>query len=56
MIKVDIEWQDQFGYWKHYTTMHNEAFAYKCAQARATSTGKRHRLMSEGTLLDLIEP
>ena len=55
MTKVDIEWQDQFGHWKHLVTKHNERDAFRSAQARAKSTGKRHRLMSEGTLLDILE-
>jgi hypothetical protein len=54
--KVVIEYQDQFGYWKHYQTMHHVASAYKTASNRARVTGKRHRLMSEGNILDLCEP
>ena len=56
--KIEIEWQDQFGHWKHLVTKHNERDAFRSAQAqaRARSTGKRHRLMSEGTLLDILEP
>ena len=45
--KVDIEYMDQFGYWKHYQTMHHEQNARRTAQNRAKSTGKRHRLMCE---------
>ena len=56
MSKVDIEWQDQFGKWHHLQYMHNEAFAYKSASARAKSTGKRHRLLIDGSICDIIEP
>ena len=56
MHKVDIEWQDQFGKWHHLSYMHNEAFAYKSASARAKSTGKRHRLLIDGSICDIIEP
>lgn len=54
--KIDIEYLDQFGYWKHYQTMHHEANARRSAQSRARSTGKRHRLMCENQLLDILEP
>ena len=54
--KIEIEWQDQFGHWKHLVTKHNERDAFRSAQELARSKGKRHRLMSEVTLLDLIEP
>ena len=57
MTRVDIQWQDQFGRWQHFQTMHNEANAFRTAQSRARSTGKRHRLVdSNGQLLDLVEP
>lgn len=57
MQKVEIEYQDQFGRWQHYQTMHNAAAAYRTAQNRARSTGKRHRLTDErGQLIDLLEP
>ncbi len=57
MIRIAIEYQDQFGRWQHYQTKHHEADAYQVARARAASTGKRHRLVNaEGSLLDLIEP
>tara|TARA_B100000902_G_scaffold374753_1_gene404040 strand:+ start:365 stop:535 length:171 start_codon:yes stop_codon:yes gene_type:complete len=56
-MKVNIEWQDQFGNWQHYQTKHHEADSYRVAQRRAKSTGKRHRLINEsGHLLDLLEP
>ena len=57
MTSVDIQWQDQFGRWQHFQTMHNEANAFRTAQGRARSTGKRHRLVdANGQLLDLVEP
>jgi hypothetical protein len=57
MPRVVIECQDQFGRWHHYQTMHNEANAFRSAQNRARTTGKRHRLADERSrLLDLIDP
>ena len=56
-MKVNIQWQDQHGHWKHFQTRHNEADAYRTAKRRAESTKKRHRLTSEsGSVLDLIDP
>ena len=52
-----IEWQDQHGNWHHYQTKQNQADAYRVAQRRAESTGKRHRLVDDQRrLLDLIDP
>ena len=45
-MRVEIEYQDQFGSWKHFQTKHNEADAFRVASRRAQSTGKRHRLLS----------
>ena len=57
MIRIIIQWQDQFGHWQRFQEKHNQADAYRTAQARARSTGKRHRLVDEaGRLLDLLEP
>ena len=57
MTRVIIRWQDQFGRWQRYTEMHNQANAFRSAQARARSTGKRHRLVDpDGQLIDLITP
>lgn len=57
MTRVDIQWQNQVGRWQHFQTMHNEANAFRTAQSRARSTGKRHRLVdANGQLLDLVEP
>ena len=56
-MKVHIQYQDQFGSWKHFQTKHNEADAFRVASRRAQSTGKMHRVISDdGALLDLIEP
>jgi len=55
-MSINIEWQDQFGKWHHYQTKHHEADSFRVAQARAKSTGKRHRLMENGSLIDLLEP
>jgi DNA relaxase NicK len=57
MTRVDIQWQDQFGRWQRFQEKHNQADAFRTAQARARSTGKRHRLVdANGQLLDLVEP
>ena len=57
MPRVEIEYQDQFGRWHHYQTMHNEANAFRTAQNRARSTGKRYRITDDnGSLLDVIDP
>jgi len=57
MQRFIIQWQDQFGRWQRYGEQHNQASAFRTAQARARSTGKRHRLVDEdGHLLDLLEP
>ena len=54
-MTINIEWQDQFGRWHHYQTKQNQADAYRVAQRRAESIGKRHRLVDQtGALLDLI--
>ena len=55
-MKVIIEYQDIFGIWRRYTEMNHQPSAYKTAQSRASSTGKRHRLIdSNGAVLDLVE-
>ncbi len=57
MVKISIEWQDQFGYWKHYQTCHHQQSAYRTAKFRAKTTKKRYRLVDEdGRLLDLVDP
>ena len=56
-MKVNIEWQDTWGYWKHFQTCHHLQGAYKTAKFRAKNTNKRYRLVDEGgRLLDLVEP
>ena len=55
-MTINIEYQDQFGRWHHYQTKQNQVDAYRVAQRRAESTGKRHRLVDgDGRLLDLID-
>ena len=44
-MTINIEWQDQHGNWHHYQSKQNQADAYRVAQRRAESTGKRHRLV-----------
>ena len=57
MTRIVIQWQDQFGRWQRFQEKHNQADAFRTAQSRARSTGKRHRLIDEaGQLLDLLEP
>ena len=57
MTRIVIQWQDQFGRWQRCQEKHNQADAYRTAEARARSTGKRHRLVDgDGHLLDLVEP
>lgn len=57
MPRIEIEVQNQFGRWQHVQTRHNEADAFRTAQSRARSSGKRHRLLDEdGRLLDVREP
>ena len=57
MTRIVIQWQDQFGRWQRFQEKHNQADAFRTTQARARSTGKRHRLVDEdGRVLDLIEP
>ena len=56
-MKVHIQWQNTWGQWRHFQTKQNERDAYRVAANRASSTGKRHRLISdEGDLLDLLHP
>jgi hypothetical protein len=56
-MKIHIQVQNQFGEWQHFQTMNHQPSAFRTAQNRAKSTGKRHRLVDEdGRLLDLIDP
>jgi hypothetical protein len=45
MTRSVIQWQDQFGRWKRFQEKHCPADAFRTAQARARSTGKRHLLV-----------
>ena len=57
MVKVNIQFLDQFKRWKHYQTKHNEADAYRTAKSRAERTNTRHRIVDDdGKLIDLVEP
>jgi len=55
MTKVHIQYQDQVGAWKHFTTKHHQGDVYRAAANRTKSTGKRYRLVDDdGALLDII--
>ena len=57
MVKVHIQYFNQFKMWQHYPTKHHEAVADRTAKNRATRTNTRHRIVdNDGKLLDLIEP
>ena len=55
MTKVNIEWHDQFGFWRHYQMVHHLPSAYKTAKFRSKTMKKRMRLTDaeSGGLLDL---
>ena len=56
-MTINIEWQDQNGNWHHYQSKQNQADAYRVAQRRAESTGKRHRLVDDNeNLMDILNP
>jgi len=56
-MTINIEWQDQKGYWRHFQSKQNQTDAYRVAQRRAESTKKRHRLVNDaGNLMDLLNP
>lgn len=56
-MKIEIEYQDSHGRWKHLQTVNNEANAFQIAKKRSSSKGVRHRLIDEsGHLLDLVDP
>jgi hypothetical protein len=56
-MTIHIEWQDQNGNWHHCQTKQNQADAYRVAERRAESTGKRHRLVDDnGNLMDILNP
>ena len=57
LMKIHIQFQNQFFQWRHYTTKNNQRDAYRTAANRAAATGKRHRLVDDqGNLLDLVNP
>ena len=57
MNKFIIQYRDQFGGWKQYTTKHNERDAYRVASRRAKQYDNQHRIIAEdGRLIDLIYP
>jgi len=54
-MTINIEWQDLNANWRHFQTKQNQFDAYRVAQRRAETTGKRHRLVDDaGHLVDLI--
>ena len=56
-MRVNIEFEDAWGYWKHLQVMNHVPSARNTAKTRAKSTKKRHRLTNEhGHLLDLLTP
>ena len=57
MTTVNIELQDQFGFWRHYQMLHHLPSAYKTAKFRSKTMNKRMRLTDaeSGSLLDLID-
>ena len=56
-MRIYIQEQGQFGQWRQFTTKHNERDAYRVTANRASSTGKRHRLVTDdGQLIDLVDP
>ena len=47
---------DHQGYWRSFRTSHHQPSAYKEAQRRAKTTGKRHRLVDgSNRILDIID-
>ena len=57
MKKVIIQWQDQFGNWQHFTTMHHQPSAFRTAHYRASNQNRRYRLIDDfGNLIDIINP
>jgi len=56
-MKFTISWQDEWKRWQRYGVATNLLSAYKSAESRAKSTGRRFRLTDENnTLIDLIDP
>ncbi len=57
MKTVNIEWQNQFRFWRHYQMVHHLPSPYKTAKFRSKTMKKRMRLTDaeSGGLLDLID-
>ena len=56
-MKLVMQYQDQFGFWKRCDEKHNEGDAYRTAKARAKVTGKRFRIVDGNrNLIDLVTP
>jgi len=56
-MTIKIQYQDQFGKWQQYQTVHHQGNAYQIAKQLARSTGKRYRLVDgNGGLLDIVNP
>jgi hypothetical protein len=56
-MRINIEYQDQFGKWNHFSSVENQASAYRIASSKASLTGKRFKLVDkEGRLMDIINP
>ena len=56
-MKVHIQYEDQHHRWQHLQTLHHTPTAVRTALNRASSTGKRHRVVSDdGALIDLLMP
>lgn len=56
VMSINIEWQDQNGYWRHYQTKQNQAEAYRVAQRRAQSTWKSYHLVDgNASRLDILD-
>ena len=57
MMKIHIEFQNQFKYWIHYTTKNHYQDAVRVAENRVRLTSKKHRLVDDsGCLLEQIDP
>ena len=53
MIKVHIQYFNQFKRWQHYQTKHHEADAYRTAKNRATRKFPRNKSEKTG-IKDLV--
>tara|TARA_S200002703_G_scaffold739_2_gene1324 strand:- start:6738 stop:6950 length:213 start_codon:yes stop_codon:yes gene_type:complete len=52
-----LEWQDQHYRWHRYGVFNGRCTAYRTAEHRTRTTGKKHRLVDgDGQLLDLFHP